>query len=157
MDVWIREAEAPDVPSVVELGSALFQEDAGTRDPYVNQEWPEKEGCEYFADFLSRPGTSCLLAGSSGLIVGYLAGYIKERSSLRPVKVAELESVYVREAYRGRGVGMELARKFFSWAESGSVERISVTAYASNGQAIRFYERLGFRPKSLTLEAESPG
>src|SRR3712207_6920748 len=31
-----------------------------------------------------------------------------------------------------------------------TAERVAVTAYASNGDALRFYARRGFRPRSIT-------
>ena len=153
MEIWVRTASVSDVSVIVALSSALFREDAGQRDYCVDQKWPEKEGHGYFADFLSRPGTLCLMAvGPAGKTFGYLAGYIKEGISLRPVKVAELESMYVKKPYRGHGVGERLTREFLSWAESRGAEKVSVAAYTSNERAIHFYEKLGFSLKSLTLE-----
>ena len=66
--------------------------------------------------------------------------------------MAELESMYVREAYRGQGVGQQLVQKFLEWARERGVERVSVTAYVANERAVAFYEKLGFTAKSLTLE-----
>ena len=61
--------------------------------------------------------------------------------------------MYVEARYRNRGVGSSaLVAEFRSWAERQRAERISVTAYASNEAAIRFYARLGFLPKRTTLE-----
>ncbi len=95
----------------------------------------------------------CLVARSAGEIVGYLAGYVKDGTSLRPVKVAELESMYVRGEYRALGLGGRLMERFMQWAGVQEAERVSVTAYAANSRAIRFHERSGFQPKSLSLEA----
>jgi len=39
------------------------------------------------------------------------------------------------------------------WVEGA--ERATVTAHAANGRAIRFYERCGFRPRSVSLERGS--
>ena len=148
----IREAGMEDVGVLLELSSALFREDAGTRDPWMNLEWPGEYGRRHFADLLGSGRGVCLLAEASGVPVAYLAGYVRERSPLRPVAVAELESMYVREDARGRGIGARLAGAFLGWAGMRGAERASVTAYASNERAIRFYERMGFRPRGFTLE-----
>ncbi len=50
------------------------------------------------------------------------------------------------------GVGERLVGEFLAWARERGAERASVTAYADNGCAIRFYERYGFRPRSVSLE-----
>lgn len=101
---------------VVELSAALFREDAGRRDASVNLDWPAEEGWEHFAGFVASEDGLCLVAGSGEEIAGYMAGYVKEGSTLRPVKVAELESMYVREEYRGQGMGAKLVGEFFRWA-----------------------------------------
>lgn len=149
----IRQAGPDDVPEIVALNAALFREDAGRRDPFTDQGWPGREGREYFAGFLARDGSLGLLAESGDEVVGYLVGYVRDGSSLRPVRMAELESMYVLEEYRCRGVGARLVGEFLRWARERGAERASVTAYAANTGAVRFYERSGFRPKSLTLEA----
>lgn len=150
--VQIERAGREDIEEIVELSAALFREDAGARDPFTNLDWPEEEGYEHFAALVDGEWSLCLLAVSGGRIVGYLAGYLGEKSGLRPVRMAELESMYVVGEYRGRGAGAELVREFLRWAGARSAERVSVTAYAANRRAIGFYERFGFRPKSLTME-----
>lgn len=149
---WVRLAGVEDVAEIVELSGALFREDAGRRDPFVNLGWPEEEGREYFAGLVRGEGSLCLLAGLAGRTVGYLAGRVGEGTTLRPVKVAELESMYVREGYRDLGVGARLVDEFLGWAWSRGAERASVVAYAANERAIRFYQRSGFRPRSVALE-----
>lgn len=152
MEVRIRRAEPGDVADIMELSSGLFREDAERRDPFMNLSWLEEEGREYFVGLVVCDRSLCLLAEFAGESIGYLAGHAGEKSTLRPVKVAELESMYVREGHRGRGVGAELVDEFLGWASSRGAERVSVAAYATNEHAIRFYERSGFRPKSVVLE-----
>lgn len=150
----IREAGMDDVEGIVQLSSALFREDAGRRDPSTNLDWPSEEGREHFAGFVGQERRLCLIAESAGEMVGYLAGYVSEGSSLRPVRVAELESMYVRVGHRGRGIGASLVGEFLRWAGARKAERVSVTAYAANERAIRFYRREGFRTRSISLETE---
>ena len=45
-----------------------------------------------------------------------------------------------------------LADPFKDWAVSQDAQRLTVTAYAANSGAIRFYQRNGFAPKSVELE-----
>lgn len=148
----IRQAGKDDVDAIVELNYALFQEDAGQRDPFMNLNWPREEGEKHFSRLVSDGDSLCLLAEYDGEVVGYLVGYMREKSSLRPVQIAELESMYVKKMFRGRGVGTELADRFLKWAKAKKAERVSVTAYAANKGAIAFYERLGFEARNLSLE-----
>jgi ribosomal protein S18 acetylase RimI-like enzyme len=154
MELRLRRAEKEDVMEIVRLSAALFREDAGTRDPRANLNWPREERQEYFAGLVASTGSLCLLAEVGGEVVGYLAGRLKEETTLRPWRAAELESMYVRGGHRSLGVGERLVGGFLGWAELQGAERASVTAYATNGRAIRFYRRVGFRPKRVSLERE---
>jgi ribosomal protein S18 acetylase RimI-like enzyme len=43
--------------------------------------------------------------------------------------------------------------EFLAWAKESGAGSAQVTAYSSNAEAIRFYERSGFATQSVTLEA----
>ena len=145
-------ADGGDVGALVRLSSALFREDAGVRDPFTDVGWPRRHGRDHFLSLILRCDALCLLAKSGGTPVGYLAGYVGGPTTVRPVKVAELQSMYVRARDRGREVGSALVAEFLSWAADREAERGAVTAHASNDDALRFYARRGFRPRSATLE-----
>ena len=152
----IRPAQPEDISTIVALSDALFREDAGSRDPTTNLAWATQEGQGYFTNLLAGDTAACWLAESvaEGRVVGYLAGRFSGGDSLRPISVAMLESMYVREKYRGSGAGAKLVEQFLLWAQGQGAQRATVTAYATNEGAIRFYERLGFSSKSLSLERE---
>ena len=151
--VRVRRAGTGDVAGIVGLSSELFREDAGRRDSFVNLGWPEEEGWGYFAGLVSSDEGLCLLAERAGRTVGYLAGRLVEGTTLRPVRVAELESMYVREGHRDLGVGARLVEEFLAWTCWRGAERASVVAYAANERAIRFYRRSGF----IGIQAEKRG
>jgi ribosomal protein S18 acetylase RimI-like enzyme len=150
--IAIKQAGEKDVPIIVDLNSALFKEDAGQRDPFMNLKWPHEEGHDYFTKLLQSEKSVGLLAEIEGQVIGYLVGYLRQSSSLRPVRIAELESMYVQKEYRGQRVGQQLVRRFLEWSRKQGTERVSVTAYAANEEAVSFYKRMGFIPKNLTLE-----
>ena len=150
--VRVREATEADVASVVELSSALFQEDGGQRDPWMNLDWPKQEGAAYYSGHISGEDSLCLLAEVGDRVVGFLTGYVRGWSNLRPIRLAELESMFVTEEYRGGGIGAQLVREFVEWCRGKRVEGISVTAYWAKEGALRFYRRLGFEPRNVTLE-----
>ncbi|MCW2639542.1 MAG: wecD 1 [Dactylosporangium sp.] len=152
MGVTIRTAGRRDLDDVVALSVALFAEDAGQRDPHTDLDWPRREGHEYFGGLLTGPTTRCWLAEVDGTIAGSLIGRIKRESTLRPIRVAELESMYVRAEYRGMGLGTALVAEFFEWARVRGAKLAAVTAYAANDRALRFYARAGFIARSVHLE-----
>jgi GNAT superfamily N-acetyltransferase len=85
--------------------------------------------------------------------IGHLAARLHQADTLRPVRTAELESMYVLADARDRGAGGELVGRFLERARGRGAQRVAVTAYAANDRAMRFYRRCGIAPKSLTLDA----
>ncbi|MEU1408935.1 GNAT family N-acetyltransferase [Streptomyces sp. NPDC005728] len=150
-EVVVRRAQVGDVDGLVACSSALFAEDAGTRDPSVNVGWPREFGPDRFAAGMADPTGLLLVADCAGEVVGHLTGTVAEGSTMRPVKVATLVSMYVRPAHRRDGLGARLIAEFSAWAKQAGAELAEVTAYSSNAVALRFYERSGFARQSVTL------
>ncbi|WP_345627685.1 GNAT family N-acetyltransferase [Rugosimonospora acidiphila] len=154
----IRLASFDDIPAVVALSSGLFAEDGGLRDAYLDVGWPAREGHRYYRAVLTTHGAACWIAVEDGRTIGYLVARVNGPYPTRPIKVAELENVFVEPDARDKGVGTGLVLTFARWAASQGARRMSVTAYAANERAIAFYRRHGFEPKSLSLEsAVEPG
>lgn len=149
--VTIRPARAADLDGLVASSSALFAEDAGTRDPGVDITWPREHGREVFAAGLDDPARLLLVADRDGEVVGHLTGRVADGTDVRPARVAELMSLYVRAAHRRERLGSRLVEAFRGWARAEGATLAEVSAYAANGDAIRFYEREGFAPKTVTL------
>jgi ribosomal protein S18 acetylase RimI-like enzyme len=61
--------------------------------------------------------------------------------------------MYVQPAYRRDRIGRRMVDEFLAWAKESGAGSAQVTAYSSNAEAIRFYERSGFATQSVTLEA----
>jgi GNAT superfamily N-acetyltransferase len=115
---------------------------------------PQEEGESYFSAFFRRPQHICLLAEADGETAGYLSGYLEQPDSLRSVKSAELESMYAKEGHRDKGIGERGVQDFLNWCRDNGAAVVPVTAYASNLGAILLYQRYGFKPLILSLEAE---
>ena len=150
----IRIATEEDESGLVNALAGLFAEDPGTRDPSVSQEWPRLLGPSSIAAWRADSTRLVLAAADGGSVVGILTGILTEPTDYRPVRVAILHSLYVVPAHRDAGVGAGLVAAFRSWARQRLADRMSVTAYAANTAAIRFYERHGFTPRELELDGE---
>ncbi|MFF9607435.1 GNAT family N-acetyltransferase [Streptomyces sp. NPDC014684] len=152
-EVIVRRAQPADVKGLVACSSALFAEDAGTRDQSIDVGWPRAFGPERFAAGIDDPTRLLLVADCGGQIVGHLTGAVAEGSAMRPVKIATLLGMYVQPAHRRGGLGARLVAQFSTWAKEAGAELAEVTAYSSNSDAIRFYEQNGFASQSVTLQA----
>jgi GNAT superfamily N-acetyltransferase len=150
-EVSVRVARTEDIPGLVASSTGLFAEDAGTRDPAVNADWPREHGAASFATALEDPSRLVLVLDHDGQVVGHLMGSVTEPSAVRPVKSATLMSLYVRPAHRRDGAGARLVEAFLAWAAEQGAGQTEVTAYTDNTDALRFYERQGFAPRTVTL------
>ncbi|GGS56472.1 hypothetical protein GCM10010156_13820 [Planobispora rosea] len=158
MEFFISAATAEDVPGLMLSAGALFREDGGRRDPFVDVEWPERDGRDYYTMMVDDPGRLALtarLGTPDGLLIGHLTGQMRAPDAVRPeAVVADLVSMRVAEEWRGRGVGERLADRFLDWAREKGANRAVVSAYAANSGAIRFYRARGFVPMSLSLQTD---
>ncbi|WP_100446174.1 GNAT family N-acetyltransferase [Glycomyces xiaoerkulensis] len=148
----IRRARPSDLAQVEADVAALFAEDSGTRDATISQDWPHHHARAWLGDQIAHDRKILLVAETAGH-AGYLAGEVLPPSAMRTVSVAVLISMYVRPHLRGHGIGRSLATVFRDWARALEAERLSVTAHASNTDAVRFYERQGFARREVQLES----
>lgn len=153
MDINIRKAKIEELKTVQDLNRDLFASD-GPRDKYLNHNWPYEDGRSYFSKRITDDNSICLVAEIDNEIVGYFAGAVMEVESWRPVKRTELENMFVKEEFRSKGVGAKLVNEFFNWSKTKEVQRSLVVAYVTNEKAIKFYQKMGFDPESVSLEIE---
>jgi GNAT superfamily N-acetyltransferase len=145
----VSECRPEDVPELLASAAALFAEDGGRRDPFMDTGWPAREGTAYYAGLVDDPDCLCLLARDGG---GHLVGRLRRPNPLRPGAVtAVLESMRVAPERRRTGVGSALVDAFLAWARERGANEMTVQAYAQNDGALAFYRAQGFRPFEVTL------
>lgn len=84
----------------------------------------------------------CFIAEYSGRIVGYIFvtdGY----TSWQGGQALHIEDVFVRPAYRGKGIGALLLKEVAMFARERLVKRISLLVRHKN-ESTRLYRKLGF-------------
>jgi ribosomal protein S18 acetylase RimI-like enzyme len=150
-DVTVSAAGRDDVDDLVESVAGLFREDAGRHDPTVDVDWPALEGADYYRGLLGDEECLLALARDGDRVVGHLVGKLSRPDSYRRERIAVLESIRVHPDARDAGVGSLLVRHFVDWARDRAAVQASVSAYAANEAAQRFYARHGFTPMTTTL------
>jgi GNAT superfamily N-acetyltransferase len=143
-----------DIDALVESVAGLFREDAGQHDSAADLGWPAREGAAYYAAMVTDQSCLLALARDGDRVIGHLVGKVSGPNSIRTQGLAVLESMRVDPAGRRAGVGSLLVQHFFAWARESGAQQASVTAYAANETALRFYARHGFVPKSVTSRAD---
>jgi ribosomal protein S18 acetylase RimI-like enzyme len=121
--------------------------------PYADDatSWGERRA--HYVDALERGGFLLGAREADGRLVAYaLVGITSERpnawSDTWQVgdEIAELETLVVLPELRGSGVGTRLLDAVDAELERRGIDDMLIGAVASNGGAIRLYERRGFVP-----------
>jgi GNAT superfamily N-acetyltransferase len=151
--VTVKAANPDDLDALLESVAGLFREDAGGRDSLVDPGWPARDGAAYYSALMGDRACLLALARDGDRVIGHLVGKLTGPNSIQAGRLAVLESMRVAADSRRAGVGGLLVGHFFDWAREGGAEQASVTAYADNHPARRFYARHGFIPKSVISRA----
>lgn len=152
----VHTATHDDMGALVASVAGLFAEDGARHDSLMDAGWPAREGTAYYTALIGDKTCLVTLArqdGQDGQVIGHLIGRLSGPDALRTGRIAVLESMRVAPAARRAGVGSLLVENFLSWARDHDAAQASVTAFAANQTAQRFYERHGFVATSVTSRA----
>ena len=87
---------------------------------------------------------------------GTMAGYCVSTIDAR--RRAELESIYIEEDCRRRGIGTMLVEKALAWMDEKGAAQRQIGIAAGNEEALPFYRRFGFEPRAVIVEqVRKPG
>jgi RimJ/RimL family protein N-acetyltransferase len=85
-----------------------------------------------------------LAEAPGGALAGMAGVYTPPQPKL--AHVGTIWGVYVREAFRGRGIGEALVRACIDWARGKGLAGLRLSVVDGNKAALRCYERCGFVP-----------
>ena len=133
----------------IRLEALLHHPEAFSRDPDVERAYSIEQWRDRISDrdwFACRDGDNW--AG--------IAMFARDRDSRKTGHTGSLGSMYVRQAFRGKGAADLLVSAVLAHAAS-EVEQIVLTVNAENTRAISLYERHGFRtygriPRSIRID-----
>lgn len=63
----------------------------------------------------------------------------------------EVDSLFVTESHRRRGIGDALMSRAMAWLFSRATASLAVEVMACNADALRLYERYGFRQRTVRM------
>lgn len=141
MNLTFRKAIKADVQHIVEM---LADDELGSQRENFQVPIP-KEYIEAFNAISNDSNQELIVVEADNEVIGTLQltfiQYLTYQGSIR----AQIEAVRIRRDYRGKGLG----ERFFLWAIERAKERnahvLQLTTDKQRPDAIRFYEKLGFK------------
>ena len=126
--------------------------------PYVSDDETWHVRRALYSELLAKPDTLLLLAFVEHEAVGYGLAHVMPVDDswisdtwVTGTRIGEIESLSVLAHYRGSGLGSELLRRLEAHLDERGVEDVILGALPGNRDAIRLYERRGYRPTWLYL------
>jgi ribosomal protein S18 acetylase RimI-like enzyme len=159
--VRIVNGAAEDIPSLEPLWIAVHHVHEASMPelaPYVSdaETWAERRAL--YESVFEKPDTVLLLALDGDELVGYALSHVLplEETWIADTwrtgrRIAEVESLAVRESHRGQGIGSALLDAIDEALEAQGIRDVFVGALAGNEGALRLYRRRGFRPTWLYM------
>lgn len=101
-----------------------------------------------YAAWLAEDAAFLLVAEGAAGLEGYalVTFHDEDDSHVTGARFAELQSLAVLPARRGSGLGTRLLHAVYREVRAAGVEEMAIGVLATNGPAMRLYEREGFRP-----------
>ncbi len=97
------------------------------------------------------------VAKLKGIVVGYAVLSILEKNGPGVVshKLLRLDSICVEEMARGQGIGREMVMDVRALAKAFGCREIILGAHPENNGALAFYQKCGFRLRTVNLEIKA--
>lgn len=147
MTIRIAEARWPDDHTTVE---SLFREYVTSLSEDISFQNVEDELVGLPGKY-ARPGGVVLIAWDGGKPAGAIAYRMFEPG------VAEMKRLYVRAAFRGRGIARDLANELIEDARTRGYRTMLLDTLASMQAARALYRDLGFAPVAPYYDNPLPG
>ncbi|GAA4361137.1 GNAT family N-acetyltransferase [Actinomadura verrucosospora] len=147
-EVTFREATLDDLPEIVRL---LADDPLGSTRETPGEEIPEA----YFRAFAAiekDPNNSLVVAEVAGSVAGTLQLTFIPGLTYTGSERAQIEGVRVAAEQRGAGLGQLMITWAIDRARARGCRVVQLTTDRQRPDAIRFYQKIGFRPSHMGMK-----
>lgn len=148
VEVVVREAGEGDAEGIIAHLQDLSEEpDSNVPVGPGEFDMSVEEEAEFLRTRAEEDNSIVLVAEVEGRIVGVLTLIGGHRKALRHAAVL---GISVHRDFRGRKIGSEMLERAIEWAKgTGVLTRIKLEVYERNVDAVRLYERYGFKHEGI--------
>lgn len=151
--VIIRKATIEDVQSVLVLVYKLMECHLRFDEYYKLGSNSHASYSEYFERLVRSEDTVVIVVEDNRTIVGYLAAKIEERPPVfKEEKRGWVDSAYVLENYRGKGIGRKLTEKALELLKNKGIKHVELTVDSKNELGYKVWKSLGFETWQIIMK-----
>lgn len=151
----IRLAKEKDIEKIMDLLSQVLEVHAALRPDYFVKKTTKYTREEIFSMFSDDTRRIYVAADEKDEVLGYAFCEIKQQpnhANLVPFRSIYIDDLCVDEKHRGKHIAHAIFDHVKKEAADLGCYEISLTVWEGNDTARRFYDLVGFRPKSTTME-----
>lgn len=111
---------------------------------------------EYLTELLDEEVCPVFVAVEDDLVVGYCFCALREYQGSAVVGVRRelyIDDLCVDEKCRRQGIASSLYRHVMNYAKDCGCQAVTLNVWCGNDDAMGFYEKMGMRPRHITMEA----
>ena len=150
----IRKAEEKDIPRILELLSQVLELHAAIR-PDIFIPGTTKYSREQIIEKIHNDEERIYTAvDENDSVIGYAFCNIKKTASsnMIPSTSLHLDDLCVDQTIRGKGIGQALFAHVREEAAAMGCFAVTLNVWEGNDAARAFYDRMGLKPRSTTME-----
>ena len=152
----IRKAEISDLNAIISLRTELLEYECSLlENDEFNISWIGSEkGREDTKYFILDDNALTFIVYMDDLPIGFICGELEKKKSWERIGYFYLTNLFVKEEYRGKGIGYLLLDNFKNEVFNkfwGKVQRIKLSCSYNNKDSISFYEEFGFKKNVIEL------
>ncbi len=149
MDIIVRTAILEDLPTLLDFEQQLI---AVERPMDISLEQQGKINYYDIAEFIRMDTSQVFVANKDDEIVGSGYGLIKEnKSHFSEKKFGHVGFMYVKDAFRGRGISGLILEAIFNWFKTQNIRETRLQVYPNNPGAIKAYKKVGFKENLIEM------
>lgn len=149
-DIVVRHATSKDLKLCQDFRNQLYSYEIENFDNNIVDKWAFSSYGK--SDMKSAIKNGKIFLAFDGVkAVGYLNSIVLEETYLKE-KVAKLDEIFIKEDYRGQGIGKLLVKHFLDYYKQNGVKSVRVKCDFKNDDAIEFYKHIGFDELHLELD-----
>ena len=151
--ITITKAERSDIKEIVDIWVKTIEWHSKIDDDFTL----DKDGKTNFSFMVSKalfePTQVVYVAKVEKEIIGFLFGYTKKHSGFfKKRTVAHISDIAVVDEYQRKGVGTKLMDKFEKdFARENQADELTLYVHLLNESGVKFYEKLGYSVKLLSM------